>query len=243
MTSEPSALTLAGVAGGYGHTTVLRDIDLEVATGSVTALLGANGAGKSTCLRIASGLLRPFAGSVSLFGEDVTKWPTVTRAKRGLCHIPEGRAIFRSLTVRENIELQAWPGQQREALERAMTAFPILGERRSQQAGTLSGGQQQMLAMARAYVQEPRLVLVDEASLGLAPIVVDEIFEFLESITKAGASLLLVDQFVSRALAMADQVYVLGRGSVVFHGTAEQLRTESDIFAHYLGETAQSSAV
>jgi branched-chain amino acid transport system ATP-binding protein len=231
------ALTVSGVHGGYGRTEVLRGIDLVVGTGSVVALLGANGAGKSTLLKTISGLLQPTSGSIQLFGEDVTGESTARRALRGLCHIPEGRGIFRSLTVRENLELQAAPGQARDAIERAVSAFPVLGKRLGQQAGTMSGGEQQMLAMARAFARQPKLVLVDEASLGLAPLIVDEIFSFLSSITKQGASLLIVDQFVARALDMAERAYVLNRGQITFDGTAEELR-KGDVFERYLGGAA-----
>jgi branched-chain amino acid transport system ATP-binding protein len=229
-----NALEVIGVTGGYAHTTVLRDIDLVVKSGSVTALLGPNGAGKSTLLKTISGLLRPSAGRVVLAGDDVTTLPANRRAQRGLCHIPEGRGIFPSLSVRENIELQAKPGEERAALERCVAAFPILGERLAQRAGTMSGGQQQMLAMARAWARRPELVLVDEASLGLAPIIVDEIFEFLGSLTNAGASLLIVDQVVARALAMASHAYVLNRGRIVFAGPPEVLQ-QGDVFQRYLG--------
>src|SRR5205807_822670 len=153
----------------------------------------------------------------------------------------EGRGIFQSLTVRQNIELQAPRARTAEAVELAADAFPILGQRLQQQAGTLSGGQQQMLAMARAYVQQPRLVLIDEASLGLAPIVVDEIFEFLAAITAEGTSLVLVDQFVARAMYLASRVYVLNRGSIVFDGTSEELAKE-DVFQRYLGDPAYEPA-
>lgn len=229
-----AALTLRGITAGYDHTTVLRDVDLVVEAGAVTALLGPNGAGKSTLLRTASGLLAPAEGKVHIGDEDVTLLPASRRVAHGLCHIPEGRGIFRSLTVRENLELQAFPGQEADARERAIEAFPILGERLTQKAGTLSGGQQQMLAMARAYAQQPSLILVDEASLGLAPNIVDEIFAFLEVVTSDGAALLLVDQFVARALAMATKAYILNRGSIVFEGTPAELQ-EADVFDTYLG--------
>jgi branched-chain amino acid transport system ATP-binding protein len=232
------ALAVRGVHSGYGHTEVVRGVDLIVDSGAVVALLGPNGAGKTTLLKTISGLLRPTAGSVELFGEDVTSASTVQRTTRGMCHIPEGRGIFRSLTVRENLELQARSGEGRRALERATAAFPILGERLQQQAGTLSGGQQQMLALARAYVQEPRLVLVDEASLGLAPVIVDGIFTFLDSLTKEGASLLIVDQFVARAINLASRVYIMNRGSIAYAGTSDEV-ADSDVFERYLGEGAQ----
>ncbi len=230
-----TALELRGIASGYGHSTILRGVDLTVEKGSVTALLGPNGAGKTTLLKTASGLIRPSVGTVHLDGADVTRLAPNQRAARGLCHIPEGRGIFRSLTVRENLVLQAEPGHEDEAIERCIAAFPILGDRLAQRAGTMSGGQQQMLAVSRAYARDPQLVLVDEASLGLAPIVVDEIFTFLAGIAAAGAALLIVDQFLARALAMAAKVYVLNRGEIAFCGTSEELQ-DGDVFRRYLGD-------
>jgi len=230
-----TALTVDGVTSGYGHTVILRNVSLEVPAGNVVALLGPNGAGKTTLLRTISGLLIPTAGSVSMDEVDITRMPTHQRARRGLCHIPEGRAIYRSLTVRENLAMQTSKSREAAAIELAADAFPILGKRLDQRAGTMSGGQQQMLAMARAYVADPRLILVDEASLGLAPIVVDAIFDFLARITAAGCSLLIVDQFVARALAMASHAYVLNRGEIAFSGSPSELE-DGDVFRQYLGE-------
>jgi branched-chain amino acid transport system ATP-binding protein len=228
------ALSLRGVSSGYGRSTVLRDVDLDVAAGTVTALLGPNGAGKTTILRTASGLLRPSKGSVLIDGVDVTDSSPSSRAANGMCHIPEGRAIFPSLTVRENLRLLVRRRGDQDVYQRAVEAFPALGKRMSQTAGSMSGGEQQMLALARAFVQDPRLVLVDEASLGLAPLVVDDIFDFLERLKARGASLLVVDQFVVRALALADHVYVVSNGQLVFDGTPESLQG-SDLFERYLG--------
>jgi branched-chain amino acid transport system ATP-binding protein len=232
-----AALEVIGVRAGYERTEVLREISLVVPAGAVVALLGANGAGKSTTLKTISGLVRPTAGTVRMFGDDITNESTAKRANRGLCHIPEGRSVFRSLTVRENLELQAPSGSESDAIALAIESFPVLGRRINQQAGTLSGGEQQMLAMARAYTRRPRLVLVDEASLGLAPLIVDQIFAFLVSITGQGASLLIVDQFVARALEMASHAYVLNRGVITFDGSADELR-QGDVFERYLGGTA-----
>ena len=156
------------------------------------------------------------------------------RFERGLCHVPEGRGVFRSLTVRDNLIMQSRRGREREALEKAVTSFPILGERIRQVAGTLSGGEQQMLAMAAAYVRDASVILVDEASLGLAPLVVDAIFGFLERVSGDGTSLLIVDQFVTRALSMASTAYVLRQGSVVYSGPADQL-ADTDVFGSYIG--------
>jgi branched-chain amino acid transport system ATP-binding protein len=227
-------LVLEGVTAGYGGTTVLRDVDLTVPDSSVVALLGPNGAGKTTLLRVASGLLAPWKGRLLVDGEDVTGRPPHELAGRGVCHVPEGRGVFPPLTVAQNLELFSPPGQERESRERAVEAFPVLGERLNQVAGTMSGGQQQMLALARSYVTNPSLVLLDEVSMGLAPIIVDEIFEFLERMAKQGTALLLVEQYATKALAIADYVYILGRGSVTFAGDAAELEGE-DVFARYLG--------
>jgi branched-chain amino acid transport system ATP-binding protein len=228
------ALEVRGLSSGYGATQVLWDVSLTVPAGSAVTLLGPNGAGKTTLLRSIAGLLPVGAGSVHLGGRDVTGRRPHERFGPDLCLVPEGRGVFRGLTVRENIVLQSAAGAEEEAMARAVAAFPILGERLGQPAGTLSGGQQQMLAMAAAHVRRPRLVLVDEASLGLAPIVVDEIFEFLRGLVAEGSALLLVDQFVARALALADVAYVLRRGRIVHRGPADRL-ADSDVFEHYLG--------
>jgi branched-chain amino acid transport system ATP-binding protein len=233
MTSS-AVLEVQNVTAGYGRATVLRNVSLVVPAGSVVALLGPNGAGKSTLLRAISGLLPVGEGSLRVAGQDVTKQPPQRRFANGLCHVPEGRGVFRGLTVRENLRLQAIAGAESEALERAVAAFPILGRRLGQRAGTLSGGEQQMLAMTAAYVRRPKLVLVDEASLGLAPIIVDEIFGFLKQCTLDGAALLIVDQFARRALEMASTAYVLRRGRIVHDGSAADL-LDSDLFDSYLG--------
>jgi branched-chain amino acid transport system ATP-binding protein len=230
----PPALELHGVSGGYGRTTVLRDVTLTVEASQVTALLGPNGAGKTTLLRLVSGFLPATGGRVRLFGDDVTGVAPHRRSERGLCHVPEGRGVFRSLSVRENLLMQAAKGTEGEAIERASSVFPVLGSRLHQVAGTMSGGEQQMLAMAAAYVRSPKLILVDEASLGLAPLIVDQIFAFLEQVTRDGAALLIVDQFATRALDMATTAYVLRHGSIAFSGPAKELQ-ESDLFSQYLG--------
>jgi branched-chain amino acid transport system ATP-binding protein len=228
------ALDVVGLDVGYGRSTVLRDVSVTVPAGSVTALVGPNGAGKTTLLRTISGFLAPTRGRISLFGEDITTLSAHRRFERGLCHVPEGRGVFRSLTVRDNLIMQSRRGHEREALEKAVTSFPILGERIRQVAGTLSGGEQQMLAMAAAYVRDSSVILVDEASLGLAPLVVDAIFGFLERVSGDGTSLLIVDQFVTRALAMASTAYVLRQGSVVYSGPADRL-ADTDVFSSYIG--------
>ena len=238
VASSPSAtpaVELRGVTSGYGETTILRNVSMTVPAGTVTALLGPNGAGKTTLLKTISGLLKPTTGQILLDGEDVSALEPNQRAARGLCHIPEGRGIFRRLTVRQNLLLQSDKGQEERAIELARDAFPVLGERLGQQAGTLSGGEQQMLAIARAYVCEQRVILVDEASLGLAPLLVDSIFEFLRRlVAERNATLLIVDQFVQRALGMATKAYILRHGELSFEGTAAELR-DTDVFAEYLG--------
>ena len=227
-------LALQGVWAGYGETTVLRGVDLMVPAGAVVALLGPNGAGKTTLLRVASGSLRPSRGQVRAGDRDATGRPPEWFVQQGHCHVPEGRGIFPSLSVRENLFLQAEKGREAEALSMATEAFPKLGQRLTQPAGTMSGGEQQMLAVARAYIRRPRLVLLDEVSFGLAPVIVDEIFAFLTRLTAQGSSLLLVEQYIDRALAMADHVHLLQKGEMVWSGAASDLR-HSDVLGHYLG--------
>jgi len=233
MTPAP-ALELESVSSGYGRTTVIRNINLSVPASGVTALLGANGVGKTTTLSTASGRIKPSRGRILLNGDDITRLPAWRRAQLGLCHIPEGRAIFRSLTVRDNLELQA-PSGVAPAIDEAVAAFPVLGRRIRQTAGTLSGGEQQMLALARTFVNDPKVILVDEASLGLAPLVVDAMFEFLMTMRDRGASLLIVDQFVSRALSLANRVYILSLGEIVFSGTSAEL-ARGEVFERYFGD-------
>lgn len=227
-------LELRGVEAGYGGSTILRGVDLVVPEQSIVALLGSNGAGKTTLLRVASGLLKPTTGRLKLRGSDVTGASAFALAAAGVCHVPEGRGIFSSLTVRENLQLQSPPRQEASSIERATSVFPRLGQRLDQVAGTLSGGEQQMLALARSYVQSPAVVLLDEVSMGLAPAVIDEIFDFLTTLAVAGAALLLVEQYVTRALAVADYVYVLAKGAVSFVGEPSELN-EADVFNAYTG--------
>ncbi|MGQ0467957.1 MAG: ABC transporter ATP-binding protein [Sporichthyaceae bacterium] len=230
-------LELREVDAGYGAGLVLRNVTLRVPDGAVVALLGANGAGKTTLLRVAAGLVRPSSGALVIDGTDVTGEPPHRLVKHGVCHVPEGRGVFPSLTVRENLVVQSPPGKHEEAIAAATSAFPRLGERLKQVAGTMSGGEQQMLALARAYVQNPKVVLLDEVSMGLAPRVVDEIFEFLQRLADGGAALLLVEQYVTKALALADYVYLLSKGTVAFVGEPGELDGE-DLFARYLGHSA-----
>ncbi len=226
-------LELTGITGGYGSTTVLRDVSFSVPRGSVVALLGPNGAGKSTTMRMASGLLRPQQGRVTLEGKDVTRVTPSRRARLGVCHVMEGRSIFPSLTVRENLRIQAPRHTSKsDVLDRTKQAFPHLAQRQKQIAGTLSGGEQQMLALMRAYLSNPKVVLVDEASLGLAPVIVDQIFDFLSRLARDGVSLLIVEQYAERVLAIANTVYLLNQGRVVHSGPAGDL-DEQQVFALY----------
>jgi len=227
-------LEVRRLSGGYADTTVLRDVSLVVPAGRVVALLGANGAGKTTLLRTLSGLVPPQGGHVFLDGTDVTGWPPYRLAGCGVCHVPEGRGVFPQLSVAENIVLHVPRGGESDAIARTVEAFPTLRDRLEHRAGTLSGGQQQMLALARAYVTEPRLLLLDEVSMGLAPLVVDEIFGFLQRVSTSGTALLLVEQYVPRALAIADYVYILRRGRLAFAGEPSELHDEA-VFHHYVG--------
>jgi len=228
------ALEFQRVRAGYGTTLVLRDVDLVVPAGKTVALLGANGAGKTTLLKTAAGLMRASSGSILLDGKPVERLAEYERTRMGLCLVPEGHAIFRQLTVRENLAMYAGGRRVNDAIDKAVSAFPILGERLTQEAGTLSGGQQQMLALSRALVVDAQVILADELSMGLAPVIVDEIFEVVEQFRAEGRSLLIVEQFVARALGVADYVYILHKGSIVFVGEPAQARA-ADIFSQYLG--------
>jgi branched-chain amino acid transport system ATP-binding protein len=230
-------LEFAGVTAGYGRTTVLRDVSFAVAPGTVTAMLGANGAGKTTVLRTASGLVRPSSGEVRINGGVANRHAPNRRAKDGFCLIPEGRGVFRSLSVRDNLRLQVPPWRRGAAVDEAIEAFPVLGERISQIAGTMSGGQQQMLALARAYLAKPAIVALDEVSMGLAPKIVDEIFASLRTLASAGIALLIVEQYVQRALDLADQVVLMDHGSTSYVGSASDL-DEAELMRTYLGVSA-----
>ncbi len=228
-------LELRSVTAGYGAGPVLHDVSLVVPEAAVVALLGPNGAGKTTLLRVASGLLAPERGDLLLDGEVLPAGAPHALVRRGVCHVPEGRGIFPSLTVRDNLAVFS---DALEAVEQAVSAFPRLGERLAQVAGTMSGGEQQMLALARAYVQSPRFVLLDEVSMGLAPVIVDEIYAFLADLAAQGTALLLVEQYAERALALADYVFVLSRGQVAFAGEPGEL-ADDDLLGYYLASGAE----
>ncbi|HEX4090546.1 MAG TPA: ABC transporter ATP-binding protein [Trebonia sp.] len=227
-------LTLDSVTAGYGDTTVLRAVDLTLGDGEVVALLGPNGAGKTTLLKTATGFVRPRSGRITVNGDDVTGDAPHRYSRRGICHLPEGRGIFPSLTVLENLTVQARGIDVRRSLPDLTGLFPVLATRLGQTAGSLSGGEQQMLALSRAYLTNPTVILVDEPSLGLAPRVVDQIYEILAQFVARGISLIVVEQYVKRALAIADRVYILSRGEVIHEGHAADL-SPTQIYQRYLG--------
>ncbi len=223
----------------YGNILALQGISLRVERGELVALIGSNGAGKTTTLRTISGLLRPKAGSITYEGEDITHAPTDRIVRLGISQCPEGRRIFGSLTVRENLVLGAVQQPDRSAvaagMETVFALFPLLRERLGQAGGTLSGGEQQMLAIGRSLMSRPRLLLLDEPSLGLAPIMVERIFETIEQLKRSGMTILLVEQNVHHALDVADRVYVLESGRVTLDGSATDLRHDPQVEASYLG--------
>ena len=232
-------LRLQGVSAHYGVIQALHGVSLEVREGEVVALIGANGAGKTSTLRAISGLLAPTAGSIRFLGEEIGGRPAHHLVARGLAHAPEGRGIFLNLTVRENLELGAFLRRDAEAVARdreyALALFPRIRERMEQVAGTLSGGEQQMLAIARALMSAPRLRLLDEPSLGLAPRIVERIFEALQEVNRRGTSLLLVEQNAAMALELAHRAYVLETGSIVLEGTGAELLASPEVRRAYLG--------
>ena len=235
--SAPPLLELRDVDAAYGPFRAIFGVSLTLQPGHVLALLGSNGAGKTTIARVCSGLLRPTAGDVIFDGMNVTGWRTFRYARLGIIHAPEGRSVFASLSVEENLDLTFRRSHgragAREALDEAYTLFPRLGERRHQIAGTLSGGEQRMLSLARVLVERPRLLIADELSLGLAPIIVEEVYSTLEQIRDAGTTLLIVEQHVHHALAIADDAIVLVKGEVAYSGPVSEL---GDLQARVLGE-------
>ena len=234
-----SLLVVQGLAVHYGGIRAVKGIDLEVGEGEVVCLIGANGAGKTTTLRALAGILAPNAGSVRYGGEDLIRVPVHQRVRRGLAMVPEGRGVFPRLSVEENLQMGAYFRNDREGiradLEQAFDLFPRLRERRTQMAGTLSGGEQQMLAIARALMSRPRLLLLDEPSMGLAPLAVQKIFETIRAIASQGVTLLLVEQNARMALAVSQRGYVLDGGRVAVSDTAANLLESPAVRAAYLG--------
>lgn len=232
-------LELDNVHAHYGKIHALKGISLKVEEGEIVTLIGGNGAGKTTTLRTICGLLRPTTGEVSLSGENLSKFPAHKLPGMGIAMVPEGRGVFSKLTVTENLEMGAYhrsdKGGIQEDMQRQFELFPRLGERRKQVAGTMSGGEQQMLAMARALMSRPSLLLLDEPSMGLAPVLVDTIFATVEQINSDGTTILLVEQNAHVALQVASRGYVLQTGEIVLSNTAEELRNDPMVQRAYLG--------
>jgi len=236
---DPAVLELRNVDAAYGAIRALHGLSLMLGPGEVVALLGPNGAGKTTTLRVISGLLRPVRGQVLYRGQEITGRPPAAIARMGIIQCPEGRQVFKNLTVQENLILGGYrlrdPARERRRLEWVLTLFPMLKERLRQPAGLLSGGQQQMLAIARALMADPEVLLLDEPSLGLAPRVVEEVFEALAQLKAHGLTMLIVEQNAEKALALADRAYVLEAGRLVLADAAGRLRENPDLIRIYLG--------
>jgi branched-chain amino acid transport system ATP-binding protein len=236
-------LKIDNLEAGYGKVQVLHGISIEVPKGKVVTLIGSNGAGKTTTMRAISGMIKPTSGAISLNGQRTDGMECYQIAKLGLALSPEGRRVFATMSVTDNLLLGAFPrltgsrpkGDVQGDLVRAMDMFPRLKERRTQLAGTLSGGEQQMLAMARAVMLNPEVVLLDEPSMGLAPILVEEVFRIINNLKNQGVTMLLVEQFAAAALNVADYGYVLENGRISVHGPAERLKTDPAVKAAYLG--------
>ena len=221
----------------YGKIHALKDVSLEVNEGEIVALIGANGAGKSTTLKTVSGLLRTTTGGINFNGSDISKMPAHKLVKSGLAHVPEGRHVFQQLTVMSNLELGAFTRGKADPadIKNVFTHFPRLQERKNQIAGTLSGGEQQMLAIGRAMMSRPKLLMLDEPSMGLAPILVDQIFEIIAELHKAGTTILLVEQNANKALGIADRAYVMESGRITLTGTGRELAESDSVRKAYLG--------
>jgi branched-chain amino acid transport system ATP-binding protein len=231
-------LSLEGVNTYYGQIHILQDSNLKVAEGELVCLLGGNASGKSTTLKTILGLVRPRTGTVRLAGEDVTALATAHRIRRGLAIVPENRRLFGPMTVLENLEMGAYlrpRADLKEEFERVFTLFPLLHERRSQLAGTLSGGEQQMVAMGRALMSKPKLLLMDEPSMGLAPILVERSFEIIQQVNQTGVAMLVVEQNANVSLSIAHRGYVLSTGRIVLEGAARELLENDDLRRAYLG--------
>ena len=224
----------------YGVIQALKGISFEVNEGEVIALIGANGAGKTTTLHTVSGLIAPKSGSVIFEGQDITKTPAHKIVSMGMAHVPEGRRVFASLSVLQNLRLGAYTRNDKEEIEESLRKvykrFPRLEERKNQPAGTLSGGEQQMLAMGRALMSNPCIILMDEPSMGLSPILVNEIFDIIKEVSAGGTTVLLVEQNAKKALSIADRGYVLETGRIVLEGKAQELLNNKSVQSAYLGE-------
>ena len=234
-----TVLEITGLEAGYGEVQVLWGISLAVARGRLTTLVGANGAGKTTTLRAVVGSIAPWVGRVVLENEDVTRLPAHAKAARGLVLVPEGRQLFGAMTVEENLEMGAFSQRARrrsaERLERVFALFPRLAERRRQKAGTLSGGEQQMLAISRGLMSDPEVLIIDELSLGLAPVIVHQLFATLKQLKEGGLTILLVEQNVHLAFAVSDYAYVIAEGRIFTEGLPAELAANPEIRRAYLG--------
>ena len=233
-------LEVKGLQVYYGVIQALKDVSFEVNQGEVIALIGANGAGKTTTLHTVTGLLPSKAGSIMFEGVDITKMPAHKIVEMGIAHVPEGRRVFSQLSVYENLIMGAYTRKDKkeiaENLEKVYQRFPRLKERKNQRAGTLSGGEQQMLAMGRALMSNPKMIVMDEPSMGLSPIFVNEIFDIIEKVSASGTTVLLVEQNAKKALSIADRAYVLETGKIVLSGDAKELMNDDSIKKAYLGE-------
>ena len=234
-----SMLKVENLSVHYGMIQAVRDVSFEVNEGEVVSLIGANGAGKTTILRTISGLVRPSAGKIQFLGKEIQKMPAQKIVAGGLSQVPEGRHVFSGLTVMENLEMGAFLKKNREEnqanLKKVFSRFPRLEERKNQDAATLSGGEQQMLAMGRALMSTPKLLLLDEPSMGLAPIFIQEIFDIIQDIQKQGTTVLLIEQNANKALAISDRGYVLETGKIVLSGTGKELAASDEVRKAYLG--------
>ncbi len=240
MSSNEPMLKVEQLSVNYGVIPALKGIDFEVNEGEIIALIGANGAGKTTILHTITGLVEKKSGKVSFMGHDITKTPANHIVKMGIAHVPEGRRVFSELTVLQNLMLGAYTrkdaSEKKDTLTEVYEHFPRLKEREKQMAGTLSGGEQQMLAMGRALMSKPKLILMDEPSMGLSPIFVNEIFSIIEKVSKRGTTVLLVEQNANKALSIADRAYVLETGTITMEGKGSELLTNEAIRKAYLGE-------
>jgi branched-chain amino acid transport system ATP-binding protein len=236
-----SMLSIAGLRAGYGKIEVLHEVALTIEQGQIVTLIGANGAGKTTLLKTISGLIRPAGGTIDFEGESIVRRPPHRIVARGLSHVPEGRAILKRKTVLDNLRMGAYvrsDGEVNRDIESVFARFPVLAERRDQMAGTLSGGEQQMLAIGRALVARPRLLLLDEPSLGLAPKFVTRIFLTLRELRQEGKTILLVEQNARQALQVANRGYVMERGRIVLSGSGQELLNTPEVRQTYLGQSA-----
>lgn len=232
-------LKVSGVETYYGNIAAIKGVDIEVEQGSIVSILGANGAGKSTLMKTIDGMVKPKKGKIEFLGKDITKLRPDQIIRKGIAFVPEGRAMLSEMTVLDNLEMGAYHRNDKEVerdIKNVMERFPILDERRGQLAGTLSGGQQQMLAIARALLAKPKLLLLDEPSMGLAPIIVADIFKLIKEINEAGTTVLLVEQNARQALKIADYAYVLETGKMIAEGKADELLEDERITEAYLGK-------